>query len=116
MKLIGEKIKAARMERGLTQVQLAKMIGEKTGTVINNWESANSRPAIDKIPSICQALHITPDYLFNITGEHPSVDEMSMVKKYRKRDSFGKSAVDSVLNVEFDRMPPPSRCPAKVSR
>ena len=41
MKLIGEKIKAARMERGLTQVQLAKMIGEKTGTVINNWESAN---------------------------------------------------------------------------
>ena len=104
MKLIGEKIKAARMERGLTQVQLAKMIGEKTGTVINNWESANSRPAIDKIPSICQALHITPDYLFNITGEHPSVDEMSMVKKYRKLDSFGKSAVDAVLNVEFDRM------------
>ena len=104
MKLIGEKIKAARLERGLTQVQLAKMIGEKTGTVINNWESANSRPAIDKIPSICQVLHITPDYLFNITGEHPSVDEMSMVKKYRKLDSFGKSAVDSVLNVEFDRM------------
>jgi phage repressor protein C with HTH and peptisase S24 domain len=39
-----------------------------------------------------------------MTGEHPSVDEMGMVKKYRKLDSFGKSAVDSVLNVEFDRM------------
>jgi len=104
MKLIGEKIKAARMARGLTQVQLAKMIGEKSGTVINNWECANSRPAIDKISSICQALHITPDFLFSITGEYPSVDEMTMVRKYRTLDSFGKTAVDSVLNVEYDRI------------
>ena len=104
MKLIGERIKAARMARDITQVQLAKILGEKSGTVITNWETGTARPAIDKIPVICQALHITPDYLFNITGEYPSVDEMGMVKKYRKLDGFGKSAVDSVLNIEYERV------------
>ncbi len=104
MKLIGERIKAARMARDITQVQLAKILGEKSGTVITNWETGNARPAIDKIPSICQALHITPDYLFNISGEHPSVDEMTMLRKYRTLDSFGKTAVDSVMNVEYDRV------------
>ena len=104
MKLIGERIKAARIARDLTQVQLAKILGEKSGTVITNWETGTARPAIDKISSICQALHITPDYLFNITGDYPSYDEMTMVRKYRTLDSFGKTAVDSVLNVEYDRV------------
>ena len=39
MILIGEKIRAARIERNLTQIQLAKLMGEKSGTVINNWEN-----------------------------------------------------------------------------
>lgn len=104
MKTIGERIKAARVARGLTQIQLAKMIGEKSGTVINNWESAISRPAVDKISNICQALHITPDMLFNSTGDHPSVEEMIMVQKYRTLDVFGKNAVDSVLNIEYERV------------
>ena len=103
MKNISEKIKAARLARGLTQVELAKLIGEKSGTVINNWESATSRPSVEKVPKLCQALHITPDFLFSTSSEHPSVEEMSMVRKYRALDSFGKTAVDSVLNVEYDR-------------
>lgn len=104
MKLIGEKIREARMAQGLTQVQLAKLTGEKTGTVINNWESGTSRPSIDKIPRLCQALQITPDALFNISGEYPSIGEMAMIRKYRVLDTFGKNAVDSVLNIEHDRM------------
>ena len=104
MKLIGEKIREARMAQGLTQVQLAKLTGEKTGTVINNWESGTSRPSIDKIPRLCQALQITPDALFNISGEYPSIGEMAMIRKYRVLDTFGKNAVDSVLDIEHDRM------------
>ena len=104
MKNIGEKIKTARTAKGLTQVQLAKLIGEKSGTVINNWESATSRPAIEKIPRLCEALNITPDILFSMKGEYPSVKEMAMVRRYRVLDDFGKTAVDSVLNVEYERV------------
>ena len=104
MKNIGEKIKTARTAKGLTQVQLAKLIGEKSGTVINNWESATSRPAIEKIPRLCEALNITPDILFSMKGEYPSVNEMAMVRRYRVLDDFGKTAVDSVLNVEYERV------------
>lgn len=101
---IGEKLRSARTARGLTQVQFAKLIGEKSGTVINNWESGLARPSTDKIPNICQTLNITPDYLFSITGEYPSAEEMTMVRKYRSLDTFGKTVVDSVLNIEYDRV------------
>ena len=104
MNNIGEKIKAARIERNISQVQLAMLIGEKSGTVITNWESSISRPSVDKIPKICQVLHITPDFLFDVTSEYPSIDEMSIIRKYRNLDSYGKTAVDSVLNVEYERI------------
>ena len=101
---IGNKIKSARAARGLTQVQLAELIGAKSGTVINNWETGTARPAIDKIPPLCQALHITADFLFDSKSEYPSVEEMTMVRKYRALDDFGKTAVDSIINVEYDRI------------
>lgn len=103
MILIGEKIKVARIERNLTQGQLAKLIGEKSATVINNWEKSVARPAVEKIPKICEALHITPNDLFEMDGEHPSLAEMTMIRKYRTLDSFGQTAIDSLLNIEYSR-------------
>ena len=100
---IGEKIRIARQDRNLTQEQLAQLIGVKSGSVIYNWEKCTSRPDVDKIPKLCEALHISADVLFSIASDHPTISEMSMVKKYRVLDSYGKEAVDSVLNVEYDR-------------
>lgn len=116
MQTFGEKIRAARMEIKITQVQLAQMIGEKSGTVINNWETSTSRPSVDKIPKICQALHISPDLLFDVTGDNPSIEEMALIHKYRDLDSFGKNAVDSVINIEYDRIISTTRKKPKVRR
>ncbi len=116
MKSIGEKLRAARLELKLTQLQFAKLIGEKSGTVINNWESGTARPSIDKIPKLCEALHITPDDLFGLSGDYPSFPEMTMIRKYRSLDDFGRTAVDSVMNIEYERVMTavPKRPRAKV--
>lgn len=116
MQTFGEKIRAARMGKKITQVQLAQMIGEKSGTVINNWETSTSRPSVDKIPKICQALHISPDLLFDVTRDNPSIEEMALVHKYRDLDSFGKNAVDSVINIEYERVISTTRRKPKVRR
>lgn len=103
MAKLGENIRNARLDCNLSQEQLAKMLGIKSGSVIYNWEKCTARPDIEKIPQLCEILHTTPDVLFGVTGEYPSVNEMTMVRKYRKLDEIGKKAVDAVLNVEYER-------------
>ena len=104
MKSFSENLRHARTERGLSQEQLAKLIGVKSGSVIYNWESCTSRPDIDKIFKICEVLQISANYLFNTSDDYPSTEEMSVIKKYRTLDTFGRDAVDSIIKIEYDRV------------
>ena len=104
MKTFAENLRNARIEHGLSQEQLAKLIGVKSGSVIYNWESCTSRPDIDKIFKICEVLQISANYLFNTSDDYPSTEEMSVIKKYRTLDTFGRDAVDSIIKIEYDRV------------
>lgn len=75
----------------------------KISPYLINRNQCTARPDIEKIPQLCEILHTTPDVLFGVTGEYPSVNEMTMVRKYRKLDEIGKKAVDAVLNFEYER-------------
>lgn len=50
---MGEKLKAKRVEKGITQMQLAEMLGqdaEKTrGSAIRGWESGKNLPSIETL-------------------------------------------------------------------
>ena len=63
---IGEKIKAKRRERGLTQEELAGALGVSKAAV-SKWENDESYPDIELLPQIAQMLCITIDALFNYT-------------------------------------------------
>ena len=66
---IGEKIKAKRRERDLTQEELANILGVSKAAV-SKWENEESYPDITLLPQIAQLFHITMDELFNYTLEH----------------------------------------------
>lgn len=51
-------IKAARTNKGLTQLDFSKAIGVGVRTV-QNWEAGESCPRADKMPEICQVLGCT---------------------------------------------------------
>ena len=104
MNNLAEKIRAARMACGISQYDLSVMLGYSSKAVVNNWECSVAKPPIDKVPEICRILQITPDYLFDIFGEQPSPEEKALFRQYRELDAFGKLAVNSVLNVEYDRV------------
>ena len=104
MKKLADKIRSARIARGISQAELSQMLGYNSKNVINNWECSVAKPTIDKIPELCRILHITPEYLFDISGDQPSPEENAMLHQYRALDAFGKLAVNSVLNVEYDRV------------
>ena len=90
---IGEKIKAKRRERDLTQEELANILGVSKAAV-SKWENEESYPDITLLPQIAQLFHITMDELFNYTLEHKP---LVIVNEYHfglALDDFDKSILN----------------------
>lgn len=61
----GKVIRLARMRRGLTQAQLARLLNVKQGTV-GAWEIGYSFPRPNSMVKLCEVLHITVDELLKV--------------------------------------------------
>lgn len=81
---IGEKIKAKRRERDLTQEELAGILGVSKAAV-SKWENEESYPDITLLPRIAQLFHITMDELFDYTLEYKP---LKVVNEYHFGISF----------------------------
>ena len=86
--MYGERIRRFRLERGLTQTQLAERVGVKKNAV-SNWEAGRSRPDIDSVPALCAALacgEITADEIPAAKGPtaQPGAGRTGMQEKYEK--------------------------------
>lgn len=62
-KVIGFRIMQKRKKLGILQKELAEAIG-LTDNQISNIENGGSFPSMNNLLKICDALDITPDYLF----------------------------------------------------
>ena len=68
MKNLGETIKNLRIERGLTQPQLAEKVGVSKG-MISIWENNVNEPKASYIKALAEALDVTADYLLGLKDE-----------------------------------------------
>ncbi len=103
--MIGDMIKAKRIELGLTQAQLSKETGIKS-TTISNYENNISSPSDENIYKLMEALKCDANYLFEwekVKDIQLSVNEKTHIKKYRKLDTYGKKIIDHNLDVEYER-------------
>jgi transcriptional regulator with XRE-family HTH domain len=86
MRTLAAKIKALRMERGLSQKELASLIGV-TSAAVSNWE-AGTRENIrgEALFALASALGVGPeDLLARPQGaESPPVDELQLLATYRQ--------------------------------
>ena len=62
MKGLGETIKFLRLEKGLTQPQLAKIVGVSNG-MISIWENNVNEPKASYLKALATALDTTVDTL-----------------------------------------------------
>lgn len=104
---IGSRIKQRREELGLTQPELAKLIGVSKGT-IGNYETGLSAPNEKNFFKLfevlkCDANFLYQDEMLMIDKDTITNDEKKIIKKYRSLDAHGKKLVDCVLNLELDR-------------
>lgn len=103
-----ERLKEARLSKGLTQEYLAEQIGVAKST-LTGYEKGNREPDMAKITKIIEILDINADFLFqddmqNLTELVISLNEQSLIKKYRALDSHGKEIVDIVLDKEYEHI------------
>ena len=100
---IGSRIKKYREIRGLTQVQLSKMLGISNSRV-SNWEQGINRPDADIIADICRVLNVSPSELL---GVHLSSDELTeherrLIEAYRSKSEL-QLAVNILLGLEDNK-------------
>lgn len=100
----GSRLKEARNEAGMTQQQLADILGVAKSTVAG-YESGNREPDFFKIKLIAQTLSVDADYLLGIRKNYfpTTKEEQEHLHKYRSIDNKGKHTVDTILEMEYIR-------------
>ena len=97
---LGEKIKEARKQCGLSQEQLAEKMAVSRSAVAK-WEANNGLPDIDNLKALAQLLNVSIDYLLD-DGE--VIDEVVMREPYNLSDygkDIKKKKKDRVIREKF---------------
>ena len=63
MKEIADRIKEARLAKGMTQEELANALGLKSRSSINKMEKDAYEVGLDRLKEIARVLEVDPDYL-----------------------------------------------------
>ena len=66
MEHLGETIKSLRLEKKITQPQLAKLVGVSSG-MISIWENNINKPKATYIKALAQVLEVSADYLLGLS-------------------------------------------------
>ena len=102
MDTLNERIKQLRKEKGLTQSQLADLLGV-TDKAVSKWEIGETNPDISLLPKMSEIFNVTLDYLLvGKKEEKISIDDMDAAKRLHyivKNDD-----VDSFIKYKYDGM------------
>lgn len=100
-----EIINELKKEKGLTNLQLAKLSGTTLSTIDKITAGINQNPKLDTLKAICKVLGCSlNDFEDSHTVTTFSELEKKHIKKYRTLDEHGKKLVDNVLNLECERV------------
>gem|GEM_PF-1929932 len=66
-RLLGERIRAARLKAGLTQPQLAELLGVSKG-IISRWETGLARTSLDRLTPLAEKLELSLEEMLGFRG------------------------------------------------
>jgi transcriptional regulator with XRE-family HTH domain len=103
---IGERIKNIRIERGLTQEDLAKRMGYKTRSAICQVERNGDNITSDRIAAFAEALGVSIQTLMGWEEPAPSASAMDIARAFEEADVMTQEMVKRLLGYkeEFEKM------------
>lgn len=101
MKEIADRIKEARLAKGMTQEDLAKALGLKSRSSINKMEKDAYEIGLDRLKEIAKALDVDADYLVfgDIAPDSDNANESRLLSAFHKLDATDKA--DLIKYAEF---------------
>lgn len=117
---LANNLKAARINKGLKQEELANLVG-KSKNVISNWERGDNKPDADTLFELCDILNVDANFLLGWESNQNislSINEQNHIKKYRSLSAYDKETVDGLINrlsdkpSEFIQLIPPIVIPS----
>ena len=117
--MLAERLKQLRAEKGMTQVQLAQMLGVSKGTVAM-WETSKRKPSFEILSKLSDIFDRRMDYILGYSDDasspQPPEEELDQlgcwaaedsmhetIMQYLRLDEYGKQAVDAIIRAEFER-------------
>ena len=103
-----EYINKRRKDLGMTVDELVERSGLPKGTVSKITAGININPKLTTIEALCRALMISVDDAMGLAPAASvfSFMEIDHINKYRSLDKHGKSVMDSILELEYERCHP----------
>lgn len=106
----GHRLKNFRLERGMTQQELADAVNASV-VGVRNWERGSRKPTMDMLLALGHALDISIDTLLDFSVTNQSVcplvlspAEKSLLMDYQSLDHYGKKTVETVCALEKERI------------
>lgn len=72
--MLNQRIRALRVSRNISQVELAKRLGV-TKQSVSNWENDNIQPSIEMLKKLAAVFSVSTDYLLGL--EHDDCIDVS---------------------------------------
>ena len=101
--MIGDKIKERRLQLGLTQDELAQMVGYKSRSAINKIELNTRDISSDKIVEFSYALKTTPLFLLGIDDDTPATVPVYEAAAGEGRINDGYPTEEYAIRLEPDQ-------------
>lgn len=85
-------IKKKRMEKGYSQVSLAKALGYSSGQFVSNWERGESYPPVDRLAKMSLLFELEKEELIHLfLKEYSDSKEKEYMKAYGFHEYTQKS-------------------------
>ena len=105
---LGEKIKNLRIDKGITQPELAKILNV-SNAVISFWENNQNEPKATYLKALAEYFQVSVDYLLGLENDYgikptaPNCDaytaeERQLVTKYRELNPACKKLINTTID------------------
>ena len=116
--LIGERLRLLRKEKGISKRELVSNLPLNYSTYAN-YESGFREPNSEVLQILARHYGVSIDFIIGITDNRKKADEIAVLNEsehshimdYRNLDEHGRKLVDSVLQIEAERMSFPNEKP-----
>lgn len=102
--MLKDRLRSLREQHDFSQAKLAEILGVSPAAY-STYEMGTRDVSSDKVVKLAKFYGVSTDYLYDIEDNQSGFDnlEITIIKKYRTLDGYGKKVVDSVLDIEYDR-------------